>query len=289
MAAGEVDAGPSPAVEAGLAGGHDLWAPDPVLDAATLVTNPVLATGGDPEAEATADAAAALNESGFGSALHTALGELRRITDEAVPAYAAASPTSSEGPWPPPEAASASERVGGGPADWFASLGDWWTARWRDLLPGMLVAGLVVVAFAVVLVSGSRHADTSHLDTRRSVSSDPSTTIPGLFTTESVPPGGVPPSGTGSPAGGGRSSPFVAPVTTKASSAGPAGSRRGSTKPPSTGTPTPTSPPPTSPPPTNPPPTSPPTTPPTTSPPTTSPPTTPPSTIDICAIRPTHC
>jgi hypothetical protein len=172
----------------------DPWAVDPILDGATLATTAAggLQADGAGEAAAAAQAATALEESGFGGALHTALGELRRIADDPVPAGVGASAPGTgtdAAPWPSPEPASASDRLGGNPAAWLASLHDWWTARWKDLLPGIVVASLVVVAFAVVLASGTKRSDPSHVDTRRPIASDPSTTIPGLFATAEPPVG----------------------------------------------------------------------------------------------------
>jgi hypothetical protein len=149
--------------------------------------------------------------------LHTALGELRRIADDPVPAAGGSSALGTAAdaePWPPSEPASVGDRLGGNPAAWLASLHDWWTARWKDLLPGIVVASLVVVAFAVVLASGTKRADPSHVDSRRPIASDPSTTIAGLFTTPEPPDGpttsvvaDVPKSGSSS-----------GPVTTRAAS-----------------------------------------------------------------------
>jgi len=223
------------------------------------------------DAAAAVEAAAALHESGFDSALHTALGELRRIAVEPVPVHAGADAAASmppEGPaWPPTEPASASERVGGDPAAWLASLGEWWTARWRDLLPGILVATLVVVAFAVVLASGTKHANTSHVDTRPSLPSDPSTTIAGLFATAAPPNGDAVAPGSSVPAA--RAGSSAAPVTTKATGHTTASTAAPKASKPPSGAPTPTAPPPTKPSPT--------TSPATTAPPTTAPTTTAPA------------
>ncbi len=300
----------------GLSPDPDPWAPDPVLDR-NLVTGPAGGPAGhDAEAEAAAGAATALHESGFGGALHTALGELRRITDDPVPVPAGAVASSSEaqatrpkgqsapvpgsGPdWPSTRPRSIAAIGRGAPGEWLASLGDWWTMRWRELLPGLVVVTLVIVAFAVVLASGGRRANTSHVDTRRPIASDPPTTIAGLFTTASAPPGDSPPPGDVPPSSprssdGHNPSPAIAPVTTKPSSSGadtpsaPTMANPSSTGTPSSTAPANTTPPRTDPPATGPPPTDPP---PTTSP-TTEPttvPTTPPSTIDICAVRPSHC
>lgn len=244
-----------------VAAAVDPWAVDPILDGAALTTT--AAGGPQPdgagEAAAAAQAAAALEESGFGGALHTALGELRRIADDPVPAGGGSSAlgTGTDGaPWPPSEPASASDRLGGNPAAWLASLHDWWTARWKDLLPGIVVASLVVVAFAVVLASGTKRADPSHVDLRRPIASDPSTTIAGLFTTAEPPVGPT----TSVVATVPKSGSSTGPVTTKA------GSRPAVTSPAKTSKPTPTAPTPTTPP-TRPTPT---TVPPTTTAPTTT-------------------
>ncbi len=269
------------------------------------------------ESEAAAEATAALQESGFGSALHTALGELRRITDDpppvpvgAVAAWSEAQvprstghfdPTPGSGPDRPSTQRRSMVAFGRGtPAGGLASLGDWWTSRWKELLPGMVVVTLVVVAFAVVLASGGRRADTSHVDTRRPIASDPSTTIAGLFTTASVPPG-VPPADTGAPASD-KATQSAAAAAPKESSSDGSGASSAPTKasnPPPSGSPSTTSPPVTqaSPPDTTPDTTTPDTTTPGTTPDTTTPhvtttlpdpgPQPPPS--EVCARRPELC
>lgn len=257
----------------------DPWAVDPILDGPTLVTTPPVGPhpAGEVDAAAAVEAATALHESGFDSALHTALGELRRIAVEPVPVHAGADAAASmppEGPaWPPTEPASASERVGGDPAAWLASLGEWWTARWRDLLPGIVVATLVVIAFAVVLASGTKHANTSHVDTRPSLSSDPSTTIAGLFATSASPNGDAVAPGSSVPAAA-KAGSSAAPVTTKATGHTTASTAAPKASKPPSGAPTPTAPQPTKPSPT--------TAPATTAPATTAPTTTvPPQTTTV--------
>ncbi len=148
--------------------------------------------------------------------------------------------------------------------------GQWWATRRRELLPGMVVASLVIVAFAVVLLSGGKGAGSSRVGTTRAVPIDPSTTIPGLFATaaaEAAPPPEDAPLDVDAPFDVDQ-----APVTTK-----PKASVAADTPPPSR----PKSPPATSPPATSPPATQPPVTePPVTTPPTTEPPvTTPPTTV----------
>lgn len=179
---------PDPALDGpAAAGGRDQtlpWAPDPVLDRpATAVA------GSEPEKEAEVGAsAAALQEAGFGGPLHTALGELRRISDDDLPP---AEPRVHQEPSPPPRS-SLSDHRRAGPRVWGAALGEWWGARWREVLPVLVVAALVVMAFSVVLATGRKHATGSRVDTSPSSTEATITTL-GDINAALLPPDTTPP------------------------------------------------------------------------------------------------
>jgi len=289
--------------------------PSPTVDDSFWGASPVDIDAGESDSRV-ADEAAALLESGFGGPMHTALGELRRISGAGVPvrptdggANGGGRPDSGGGDhdldadvpdwYTEPPLSTGALPPAGSPGAWLAMLADWWGPRRRELLPGMAVAALIILAFAVVLISGTRQADTSHVGTRP-VPLDSNTTVPGLFATaggvspiDAPAPGSLP---SGSDASlGGDQTPSVGLVTTttepKSGGPAPPPPAAGPSKPQS---PAPTSPPATSPPATSPPATSPPATspPPTSPPPTDPPPTSPPTTdppVDICEIRPTRC
>ncbi|MGI9032853.1 MAG: hypothetical protein DLM54_04795 [Acidimicrobiales bacterium] len=212
-----------------------LWAPDPVLDGPAAA-----GAGNDVD---TAASAAALHEAGFGGPLHLALGDLRRISDD-DPAPTSAMVSTGNSDY---TSAGPPHRRGGVGGAWAATVADWWTARWRDLLPGMVVAALVVIAFAVVLITGGRHD--SKVDTTSPTSSDVTTTVPDGITAASLPPDTSMPGTTlasgSATSGGGGATPSPAghasstgvPARTPVTSPPPHG---GTTKPRGTGTTTPT-------------------------------------------------
>ncbi|MFN2607417.1 MAG: hypothetical protein ABR511_05905 [Acidimicrobiales bacterium] len=159
-------AAPAPGWPSGAPDDHATWAP-----AGAGVVEP----HADRDAEVEAASAAALADAGFGGPLHDALGQLRRISDDP-----AADVTAAAGAVPPPRRPGLGERLGR-PGEWRGVAAAWWSERWRDVLPGLVVAALVVMAFTVVLATGGRHSSNSHLDTSG----------PGTTDTTAVPPATV--------------------------------------------------------------------------------------------------
>lgn len=221
--------------------GASLWEPDPVLDAPAPQRVAAVAGVADPfEADPyEAEAEAAFQEVGFGGPLHDALGQLRRISDDDFES----GPVPSTGSEPDDDVgASERRRRRAGVAAFSGALGAWWSDRWRDVLPGMVVAALVVMAFGVVLATGGGRNGTSHVDTSSSPTTvDPDSLAPPVGGA-SLPPdltgadGSTIPASSGTPAAaGGPVDPVVGgPTTTKAKASTP--KNPGST-PPGTGTP----------------------------------------------------
>lgn len=171
----------------------DLWLPDPALEApvaearpadlslppAGEVDDPLGPSTPDFELEPRADAStSALQEAGFTSPLHSALSELGRIIPDSgegeegeepagVPTVAApAAEATGQGPrWP--------ARASRGPS--VAPLRERWASGWRERAPALVVAAVVVLAFAVVLATGPDDDDNKGIDAGRST---PSTAPP---------------------------------------------------------------------------------------------------------------
>lgn len=221
--------------------------PDPKRAAppvATVAAAPPAAAApvGTIEHEEAAATDIALADAGFGGALHTALGDLRRISDGGdtdVPPVAAMSddPASRLG-------SGFGERLRAGPSAWAEGVAAWWSNRWREVLPGMIVGAVVLLAFVVVLATGGNRGDT-RLDTAQppgSATNLTTTTIGGI-TAASLPPDtaapdSVPP---GSAAGPTPVTPARPSVTVRRSAPGTTGApvRRPAPTPPRTAAPSP--------------------------------------------------
>jgi hypothetical protein len=122
-----------------------------------------------------ASSLAGLQDVGLGGPLNTAMGDLRRLADDRL------------GPPAPP----ADTRGGSLRASFdhrVVLLREWWGARRRELLPGVGVALLIVVAFAVVLLN--RDGDprpVGTVSTSVPPASAPQSTLPPAEETTTVP------------------------------------------------------------------------------------------------------
>ncbi|MCA1684175.1 MAG: hypothetical protein LC708_03500, partial [Actinobacteria bacterium] len=155
----------------------------------------------------------ALEGSGFGGPLHDAGGGLPRLSDSDVPGQPVADGAVPSPAVPDDAAAFTALSPGEDVPDWYTTpvlsvdapprptstaravltiAGQWWAARRRELLPGLVVGSLVILAFVVVLLSGGKGAGTPRVS-NRAVPIDPSTTIPGLFATAAATAEAAPP------------------------------------------------------------------------------------------------
>lgn len=164
------------------------------------------------------EATAALQDAGMASPLTSALGTLGRV----IPGEGGESGPSPAGR---PEAAAASGGLSSRLPEWLsvAALRETWATRRRDWVPGLMVAALIVVAFAVVLAAGGRDDNGSEVRTEpRPTVTSPDTTleVPTTLPTDvTVPVEEAPvvdagvaatPSGPARPSGRARSTPTTA-------------------------------------------------------------------------------
>ena len=126
---------------------------------------------GEPASEAEGSSVAALQDVGLGGPLNAAMGDLRRLypdADERVTRDAALPPAGPAG--------------GGSPAHRRVQfLAAWWASRRKELVPGMVVGLVIVVAFAVVLLGRGGDSGPSGVKTTGSttVPATDLTTVPG--------------------------------------------------------------------------------------------------------------
>ena len=169
----------------------------------------------------------AMQEAGFASPLHTALGELRRLTpenDEAVSQPVVDDSAQAASAHLGPGSRSARERsYRRRRVAWV----EWWSTRGREVLPAIVVGVVIVLAFAVVLASGSkdkaRKAGTRPADVGRS------TLVPTTAFSDTVPPDTA--ATNEPPAGDGTSGPAVTDGSGATSSEGSNGVSRATSVP----------------------------------------------------------
>ena len=138
-------------------------APPDLAWAASVNDLPPFDTGGSgPDARDQA----ALQYAGLAGPMNTALSDLRRVGGNHADVTELAAPVAAGG-------YASSDRL--------AELRDWWSDRGRELLPGLAVAGVVVFAFAVVLLGRGSDSDGSKVNTgRATVSTVVPTSTPDL-------------------------------------------------------------------------------------------------------------
>lgn len=243
-----VDALPDTSVEGTSAAERDLWAPpDSSADDFWAAAEPVSAADAELENESTAlepppgegapwaaalgappppaahagSTDTALQEAGLAGPLNTAMGDLRRLYPpddhaDALPPVVASPPA-----YP---SRSPSRRHRSGPRAWWASRG-------RELVPGLAVAFVVALAFAVVLIGRGGDDERSRTDTKGPTTL-PSTGTPTTAPTPSdlfavvPPPEELPPADPGADASDAGSAPSrVSPPSTAQSRPRASGTR----------------------------------------------------------------